>query len=283
MVEPRFSLADLSDAELEQALTRLGEDLVFPPTPDLAGAVSARVREWPPPHVASRAVGAPRRLLWLAAAAVLAVLLGAIALFPEARTAIADRLGLRGVLIQWVEEMPTPAPAPVGATMRLGRSVTLDEARETVDFPILVPDLAGFDDPDEVYLQGQGDDAMVSFVYAVRSDLPRGEIIGVGALLTQFRGTTERPFVEKGLRDDGGAMQTELETVSVGDGPGFWISGAPHTVFLVCREGNDCREERYRLAANVLLWEQDGLTLRLESALSREESLTIAASVRASD
>ncbi len=283
MAEPRFSLGDLSDAELDLALTRLGEEIVFPPTPDLAGRVSTRVRESPPPRVASRAMGAPRRILWLAAAAILAMLVGTLALFPEARTAIADRLGLRGVLIQWVEEMPTPAPSPAGAAMGLGRSVTLDEARESVDFPILVPTLEGFANPDEVYLLSRGDDAMVSFVYGARPDLPSSEITGVGALLTQFRGTTDRPFVEKGLRDDDGALQTVLETISVGEGPGFWISGAPHTVFLTCREGNDCREERYRLAANVLLWEQDGLTLRLESALSREESLAIAESVRAAE
>ena len=37
---------------------------------------------------------------------------------------------------------------------------------------------------------------------------------------------------------------------------------------------------RFRLAANVLLWEQDGLTLRLEGAFSKEQALLIAESVR---
>ena len=79
--------------------------------------------------------------------------------------------------------------------------------------------------------------------------------------------------------DDGPA--TSIETVSVAGNPGFWIDGAPHTFFLACSEvdSEECREERYRLAGNVLLWEDDGVVLRLESALSREASLAIAASL----
>ena len=36
-------------------------------------------------------------------------------------------------------------------------------------------------------------------------------------------------------------------------------------------------DERFRLASNVLLWEQDGLTLRIEGAISKEQALRIAA------
>ena len=76
-----------------------------------------------------------------------------------------------------------------------------------------------------------------------------------------------------------GAQETHLEAVSVGGEPGFWISGAPHAFFFVCYDAGECRQERYRLAGNVLIWEQDGVTLRLESALPREEALAIAESV----
>jgi hypothetical protein len=139
--------------------------------------------------------------------------------------------------------------------------------------------MAGFDQPGEVYLSGEGEAAMVSFVYPAGPALPTSAQTGVGALLTQFRGSPERNLIMKGLHDDGDRAST-LRAVSVNGQQGFWISGVPHA-FFVCPDTSDCREEPYRLASNVLLWEQDGLTLRLESALSEEESIVIAESVRA--
>jgi hypothetical protein len=220
------------------------------------------------------------RAAWLAAAVILVIVVGVLALFPEARTAIADRLGLRGVGIEWIDEAPTPAASPVGARLMLGRAVTLDEARAAVDFPILMPTQEGFADPGEVYLTGESDGPMVSFVYPAGPELPESEVAGVGALLTQFRGAAERNLIEKGLLANGDDAQTRLEAVTVNGRPGFWITGAPHAVFFVCYDVGECRQERYRLAGNVLLWEQDGLTLRLESALPQDEALAIAESVR---
>jgi hypothetical protein len=277
MAEPRFPNANMSDSELEQALRELGQELAFPPTSDLATSVLTRLDSQPPTPMPASGT---RRVVWFAAA-LLILLLGTLALFPEVRTAIADRLGLRGVQIRWVEEVPKPAP--VGTPLMLGRQVTLEEAQAAVDFPVLRPTVEGFADPSEAYLLGLGDNAMVSFVYPAREGLPESEVTGVGALLTQFRGNAERDLIEKGLRGADGALETRLDAVTVDDERGFWISGAPHSVFLVCHDDGDCREERYRLAGNVLLWEQDGVTLRLESALSQAESLAIAKSVRPVD
>jgi hypothetical protein len=277
MAEPRFPYANTPDSELEQALRELGQELAFPPTPDLAASVITRLDSQPPTPLP---VSGTRRVVWFTAA-ILILLLGTLALFPEVRTAIADRLGLRGVQIRWVEELPMPAP--VGTPLMLGRQVTLDEAQAAVDFPVLMPMLEGFADPNEVYLLGLGDNAMVSFVYPAGDGLPESEVTGVGALLTQFRGNAVGDLIEKGLLGDDGAPETRLDAVTVDGERGFWISGAPHSVFLVCHDDGDCREERYRLAGNVLLWEQDGVTLRLESALSKAESLAIAKSVQPID
>ena len=162
--------------------------------------------------------------------------------------------------------------------MMLGRRVTLAEAREAVNFPLLVPERQGFAEPPEIYLTGEGD-PMVSFVYPAGPGLPpaTGDI---GALLTQFPGRVDRGMIEKGLYATGDADASALESVSVGGERGFWLSGAPHTFFIVCDDGNECREERYRLAGNVLLWERNALTLRFESALSQDEALAIATSLR---
>jgi hypothetical protein len=281
MAERPFRLADAPDPVLDQALADLGRDLAFPPTPDLTGRVAATLR-------AEAAIPVPVRLIthWrrgLVAAAMILLLIGVgLLTFPETRSAIADRLGLPGVEIRWFENEPTPVPAPDVSSLGLGRPVTLEEARAAAPFAVAVPTLSGFADPPQVYLRGAGDTTMVSFVYPASADLPSAEVPGIGALLTQFAGTTNRNFIMKGLSgfDDGPA--TSVEAITVGGNRGFWIADAPHGVLLVCNEAeDDCREERYRLAGNVLLWEDDGITRRIESGLSREESLATAESMQA--
>jgi hypothetical protein len=58
---------------------------------------------------------------------------------------------------------------------------------------------------------------------------------------------------------------------------GVWIAGS-HNLTLLPDPSRGCCEET-RSAGNVLLWEQDGLIFRLESALSHKEAIAIAESV----
>jgi hypothetical protein len=283
MTDARPPVASLPPSDLERALIDLGRSIDYPDTPDLAASIAVRLRseKASPPRTSLLARLPARRVGWLLAAALLVAIVSGLVLFPEVRTTIADRLGLGGIEIRWTEEAPTPQPSPVGARLMLGKSTTLEEARAAIPFPILVPTREGFSDPPEVYLLGLGDDAMISFVYPAGPTLPATADgpDGVGALLTQFAGSADRNLIEKGLHAGGEESRTTIESVKVGLAWGFWISGAPHTFFLVCHDDGDCREERYRLAGNVLLWEQNGVTLRLESALAREEALAIAESV----
>jgi hypothetical protein len=276
MAESRRPLATHPDAELEQALTALGREVAFPPTPDVSSSVRERLAERPPMAPARQR----RRLYWLAAAALLAMVIGALALFPQVRTAIADRLGLRGVAIHWLEGAPTPAPSPVGSSLQLGREVSLDEARSAVAFPVYLPRDQRLSESPAIYLLDEAPGAMVSLVYPAGPDLPAAAVPGVGALLTEFRGETNRNIIEKGLAGSDSGATTHLEAVTVDGEPGFWITGAPHAVFFVCYNVGECRQERYRLAGNVLLWQKGEVTLRLESSLTKAESLAIAESVR---
>ena len=278
-------LANASDAVLEQALADLGRELDFPPTPDLAGQVASALQREDQRPVPVRTPFWQRR--WLVAAGVLLLLTLGLLLFPRARTAIADRLGLPGVEIHWFEGDPIPAPVlvPDVPALGLGRPVTLTAARAAVPFPLTVPTQPEFASPSHVYLLGEGETAMVSFVYPPTPDLPQTNTLGVGALLTQFAGSTNRNFIRKGLASGEDGPATSIEAVSVAGNPGFWIDGAPHTFFLACSavDREECREERYRLAGNVLLWEDDGVVLRLESALPREASIAVAASLPAAN
>src|SRR4029450_431527 len=104
------------ELDLERALADLGASLRFPPTPDLAAAVSARLEEGPAREPARRRPIAaplrssplpPRQPGWpalagwrrLAVAGLAVVLLAAAVLVasPGTREAVARRLGLRGV------------------------------------------------------------------------------------------------------------------------------------------------------------------------------------------
>jgi hypothetical protein len=192
---------------------------------------------------------------------------------PAARTTVAEWLGLRGVEISFVPEAPTPAGTPAGAALRLGRPIGLDEVRARVPFPVLTPSLPELGAPDEVYLDQTVPRGQVALVYRPRPGLPQAAT-GVGLLLTQFRGDVERPLAQKGV-----GPGTSLQSVTVSGTTGFWIEGGPH-FFMYRDAAGNIREETLRLAGNVLLWERDGVTYRLESSLPRDEALRIAESLR---
>ena len=65
----------------------------------------------------------------------------------------------------------------------------------------------------------------------------------------------------------------------VGDLLCAWLEGTPHQFFYRDSAGNPS-PETLRLAGNTLLWEQDGVTFRLEAQVARDEALRIASSFR---
>ena len=217
--------------ELDVALRELGRHVEFPPTPDLASAVRGRL-----------ARPRPWRLIAIALA-VLVVAIGAVLAVPPARTAILDWLGLRGVSIVRVDELP---PTPVAERLDLGRQVTLEKLPGWV----LVPD----DEPDGVYI-GHG-----------RVSLLWGTPDRVRLLLTEFQGEA---FIEKLIEPD-----APVERVTVDGEPGAWLED-PHVVIFKDLRGR-IQESTPRLAGKTLLWQDGEVTLRLEGNLSKEEALRIA-------
>jgi RNA polymerase sigma-70 factor (ECF subfamily) len=217
----------------------------------------------------------------------IAVLVGAALLglglvaWPDARNAIADRLGLRGVSITHVDDLPTPVPtlqsataptaqpSPVGASLGLGTPVALNQAVERFGAQVLLPATLG--PPDAVYVTN----GQISLVFAARPQMPAvPQAGGVGLLLSEFRATVDTNLIfGKGVPPG-----TNLQEVQVNGGRGFWFEGAPHLFF---RESNgNVRDAPARLAGNTLLWEQGGLTLRIESGLQRDAAMRIAEQVR---
>jgi hypothetical protein len=212
--------------ELELALRQLGDELDWPAQPSLAPAVAARLRE---PR--RRRFGRPVALVFAVLAAALAVALAV----PPARSAILDFFGIGGVEIRRVETLP-PLPSERAVP---GVRVTLAEARNQVDFELVVPE--GYD---SVYWTA----GIVTFVWPDR-------------LLMELAG--DEPILTKVVDQD-----TDFDFIDVHGHTGVWLEGAPHGLFIPGGE--------QRLADNVLIWVRDGVTFRLEGDFTRERALELA-------
>ena len=226
-------------AELETALRALGRDVAFPPTPDMASAVRARLerpRFW-------------RRPVAIAVAVVVVAAIAAAFAVPQSRSAILDWLGLRNVSVVRVDKLPV---VPANGRLDLGRRVTLEEARRRASW-LRVPD----SEPDSVWVNESLPGGKVSLLW--------GTPFNVRLLLTEFTGRT---YIEKIIQGD-----TEVERVGIGDG-GAWFQG-PHVVVFQDRDGR-FRESHGRLVGNTLVWQVGSVTLRLEGGLTRDEALRIA-------
>jgi hypothetical protein len=243
--------------DLEQQLVALRDEVAWPATPDLAGAVAARIAGEPRRARARLALPALRpAAIALVALAVLAVVAATLAAAPGVRARIADWLGIGAVRIERVERLPDVGRA---ADLGLGRRTTLAAARRSAGVP--VPIVAALGPPDAVYVD-TAIDRSASLVYVARRGLPAATN-GIGALLTIL------PDGDVGVVKKLLGAGTTVTGVDVNGAPGVFISGAEHVI-----------EPPNRLAGNTLLWVRGGATYRLETALGRDAALRLARSVR---
>jgi hypothetical protein len=109
-------------------------------------------------------------------------------------------------------------------------------------------------------------------VYTPRPGFPTS-VDGVGILVTQFRGQTERDLLVK-VAGPG----TRVQHVRVHGYPGLWISGAPHEIYYL-GPGGGIERDTVRLSGNVLVWQEGGVILRLEGASRLAQALRVADSM----
>jgi hypothetical protein len=245
--------------ELELQLLALRDDVAWPPTPDLATAVQARVAREPLRPV--RRAWLPARLApAVVALLVVLIALGALlAASPGVRATLRDWLGIGSVRITRVERLPDLAPAQ---KLELGRRASVAAANRHLGSPIAT--IRGLGAPDAIYLD-DGPPARVSLVYAARPGLPPATA-GVGALLDELQGDA-LPFVEKFV-----AGNVPITRVRVNGVRGYFIAGR-HTVNLP-------DELRPRLAGDTLVWLHDAVTYRLETKLGLDAAVRLANTVR---
>ncbi|HMJ37348.1 MAG TPA: hypothetical protein VK501_25815 [Baekduia sp.] len=236
--------------DLPYELRALAAQAAWPPTPDLAAAVAARLaREAPAAHAPRRRRAAlrraPRRLVVALVAALLVVPAGALAL-PGPRHAILDALGLRHVT---VERRPAPLP-PAARDPHLGERTTLARAAGAAGFAPRVP--AALGPPDRIFYR----DGIVTLAYDHR------------LLFAQAAGRLDRDVLSKVI-----AVDAHARSVRVAGAPGLFLA-ASHAYQWLDATGPLVR------SGPALIWERDGRVFRLEGERSLRRALTIAASAR---
>lgn len=242
----------------------------WPPTPALAETVRARIERGPMPVAEIRLPRTRPPLLRPLAATLVVVGLAlgiTLSLSGAARRALADLLGVVGIHVTF-DDGPAVTPRPSGS-IPLGPPVSRTVASERAGFDVKVP-AAIERSPAFHYDASIGASGMVSVVY------PRSasRLSEVDLLVTQFVAALEESYVKK-VATEG----AEVTYVRVRSSDGYWIGGGPHVFFYVDGDG-DVRPESVRLAGRVLLWEEDGITYRIEGARSLHEATRIAESLR---
>lgn len=246
---------------LESALQQVAQVVEYPATPSLAAAVRSRIEDAPATSTA-RLFPRPRWYKLVVAVGVLVIAFAATLTFsPTARQAVADLLGVAGIHIQLEGEAPPLGPIPSGVNASdLGERVSLGEAQDFVDFTVRMPAEA---ETAKLFLDRSKPGGMVSFVFRSTDN----EKI----LVTQFVAELDEGFFKK-ITGSGG----EVSFPEVNGTGGYWVSGSH--VFYYVADG-EFVEETVRIAGPVLLWEERGVTYRIEGAGSLAAALEIAASL----
>jgi hypothetical protein len=261
----------MREQELEATLTDLGERLAYPRPTRLAAAVRARLNE-PRPGRWWDAVLSPRYAFAPAVATLLLILVVSLAALPDVRAAADDFLRLRGIDIFRTTATPTAPVAPPAVPFP-GERVSLEDARRRAPF-LRVPADARLGAPDQIYIDKTPAGDRVTLVYVSRPGIPVSRDAGVSAVVVVFRAQ-----VDESLFGEVGVAGTRIEEVTINGGRGFWLEGTPHQFFYRDPAGNPS-PETLRLAGNTLLWEQGGVTFRLEAQVARDDALRIAQSFR---
>src|SRR5919201_575697 len=260
-------MPDMNERELERTLTDIGGRLLSSER-DIWPAVRARIGErrirpwW--------AFTFDRHVLAPIAATVAVILVVAFLLTPDLASRAAQVLGFPGVQIYRVPQTPTARPNAVAPTFAGERVGTIAEASQLAGFTVRAP--AALGEPTAIYVETAP--VRVTIVYASVKGVPVSPQAGVSAIVVEFRGRLETQIMSKAI-----GPGTTLDAVPLGSGVAYYLAGQPHQFFFRDPAGN-LQPETLRLAGNTLLWEEAGVTYRLEAEVSRDEAIRLASTLR---
>jgi hypothetical protein len=257
------------DDRLSSLLVALGTERG--PEVDLVPGVLDRIRSAEQP-VAQGKKGSPlrrphRRRWWVLVVVVPALALTACVAIPGVRNALLDLIHLHGVVVrQGPVPLPSPtspgtsSPSPTPGPGQIGSRTTLRAAELSTGGRLLVPARLG--PPDQVW-QSVG---IINLIYeGATANEPRYVITEVTS--------ANRPLLEKII-----SLQSVVTRVNINGDHAFWIVGLQELIYLD-PDGSD-HHIATQLAANSLLWEHHGVTVRMETRGSLSAALVVARSMR---
>jgi hypothetical protein len=231
---------------------------------DLSSAVTSRL-DASSARIHSRERARRRRLVG-ALVATLAVT--ATLAIPPARAAVTNFLEVGAVRVH--EGAPPDGRAAAGPLL-LGELTTLDAARTRM--PAVVPAARGLGSPDEVWFDAKAGGA-TSLVYRAGPGLPAAKHTdGIGLLIQEFTGDGSG-FLHKYLTNGSRAQQ-----VAVGPYDGVFITGGDHFLAYDTSTGEGATADG-RLVGNALIFQREGLTIRIEGDVPLPRMVAIGASLR---
>lgn len=267
--------------KLESALLRAGREMEYPATPAIASRVREELLPWQQP--------ARRNWLRLLVPIAVAIIMALALLFalPNARDAVGQFLGLRGLEIFYVTPTPAPTDLPTSAptvmatpgieptasvpprpTMTPTTSAfvqccetTLAKAKRRASFPLLLPPNQT---PGKVYYQQIFEDG--EQVIMVFGDPENPEFT-----LYQAHRWVYGKLIGKGV-----GSQTLLSETDVNGERALWFSGAPHMLVMMDQFGQRSFEPERVVGENTLVWETGdmdrGIIYRVETNQSLERA-----------
>jgi len=254
-------MSDDAEEQLAPWLREVARHLPYPPTPNLVAALRERRSRRP------TALPAPMAGLLALLAAVCAGLLAA----PQVRGAALEALRVGVVRILPAGLAPQAATSPLRPTgmttpaplRDLSGATTLEDARARLPFALRLPGAP--DDlgpPDDVFVQNLGGPAAI-LAWREPGDPAR---VRLALYILSADVFAQKLGVEA------------IQETTVGDRRAVWAEG-PYV--LEIREGaGQALAERRLVDGNTLIWEEAGLTYRLESGLSLEAAKEVAESLR---
>ncbi len=243
------------DEAWEMSVQDRAKAFSYPATPDIAAAVGRTLR--PPQRRNSLRI--------MARAAILLILLSIALLFvPEIRASVLEFLRLGAIRIVPQTPAPTLSPSQPLSLLDLNSVASLEEAQEIFRLPIRLPTYpADVGAPDRIFvIEDPG--TMIILAWLVPGTEDQIEM-SLHMLRSEELADKYYPW--------------EPEITSVNGRQAFWLVNA-HVYDFFGTVGNQSTDWTRYVNMNVLIWEQDRITYRLETTVTLEEARQIAESLQ---
>lgn len=268
-------MSELQQDLFEKQLSSIAKSMDYPRTPDIAGTVMRRLSL---KGNGGRGKGFSRRFAW--SLTVILILFASLMLIPPARAAILEFIQIGIVRIFRAEPTQSVPPnqqmpatmIPVTATPvvtsepiipileRLAGEITLEEAQQRVNYPILLPSYpTDLGLPDRVFVQDADGD--MTILFWTDPDHPTQVLLSLHMI------PPGSWAVEK-------MNPAQVEETTVNGRRAVWAVG-PYPL----RFSNGDLDFVRIIDGHVLIWMDGTITYRLETELELEEAIRIAESL----